>query len=52
MREVAYRAGVITFRIPAHWVDEYEADGTGIYYEPSAGSGTLRLTVLTLRSKW
>lgn len=31
LKTVAY-AGGVTFRIPAHWTEEEDDDGTGIYY--------------------
>jgi hypothetical protein len=46
-KEVIYRGGVVRFFIPDHWVEEYEADGGGTFYEPGDGTGTLRLNVLS-----
>jgi hypothetical protein len=40
----------VEFQIPAHWVEEYEEDGGGTFYEPTPDSDTLRLSVLTLRT--
>jgi hypothetical protein len=48
-KTITYRGGVIEFRLPATWVEEYEGDG-GTFFEPTSGSTTLRLSVLTLRS--
>ena len=49
-RPIAYRNGVIAFEVPASWVEEYEEDGGGVFYEDAADSGTLRLDVATLRA--
>lgn len=50
MKTVSYRGGVVRFRIPAHWIEEYEDDGGGTFYEDAPGSPTLRINVLTLES--
>ena len=47
MKSITYRGGLVTFRIPRHWVEEYEEDGGGTFYEDRPDSGTLRLNVLT-----
>ena len=47
MKQIVYRGGLVEFRIPDSWTEEYEPDGGGIFYEDSPDSGTLRLNVLT-----
>jgi hypothetical protein len=49
-KTIEYRGGLVTFRIPSDWVEEYEADGGGAFYAEKPDSGTLRLNVMTLRS--
>jgi hypothetical protein len=49
-KTIQYRGGLVTFRIPSDWVEEYEADGGGAFYPEKPNSGTLRLNVMTLRS--
>ncbi len=49
-KTIEYRGGLVTFRIPSDWVEEYEADGGGAFYAEKPDSGTLRLNVNTLRS--
>jgi len=49
-KTISYRGGVIEFRIPATWVEEYEDDAGGAFYEPTVDWATLRLNVLTLRT--
>lgn len=49
-KTITYRGGVIEFRIPSTWVEEYDDHDGGTFYEPTSGSATLRLNVLTLRS--
>ena len=51
MKTIRYRGGIVTFRIPAHWTEEYEEVGGGIFYDEDNDSGTLRLNVLTFASK-
>jgi hypothetical protein len=50
MKTVRYRGGVVSFRIPADWEEEYEEEGGGTFYEDEPDSGTLRLNVLTMQS--
>jgi hypothetical protein len=47
LKTISYRGGVVTFRIPAHWVEEYETDGGGTFYNEAPDSGTFRLQVIT-----
>ena len=47
MHPAADRDRLVHFAIPSNWAVEYEDDGTGIYFDPTRGSATLRLTVLT-----
>lgn len=51
MKTIRYGGGIVTFRIPAHWTEEYEEEGGGIFYDEDNESGTLRLNVLTFTSK-
>jgi len=48
MKEIVYRGGVVTFRIPAHWREEYSDIEGGMFYEDHSASGTLRLTIITM----
>jgi hypothetical protein len=43
-----YRGGIVCFRLPADWVEEYDESGGGTFYKPVENSGTLHLTVLLL----
>jgi len=49
-RDIVYRGGALTLQIPKDWTDEYEPDGSGVFYEDVPGSGTLRLHVATAES--
>jgi hypothetical protein len=51
MKTIRYRGGIVTFRIPAHWTEEYEEKGGGVFYDEVNYSGTLRLNVLTFATK-
>jgi hypothetical protein len=50
MKPIVYRGGIITFRVPATWKEEYEAEGGGTFYDDRPDSGTLRLNVLTFKA--
>ena len=46
---ITYRGGIVTFRLPAHWREEYAPEGGGTFYDPDRpDSGTLRLNVLSM----
>jgi hypothetical protein len=48
MKTINYRDGVVEFRIPASWKEEYaDADG-GIFFDDRPDSGTLRLKLITV----
>jgi hypothetical protein len=47
MKEILYRGGLVKFSIPAHWKEEYNETGGGMFYEDGPDTGTLRLNVLT-----
>jgi hypothetical protein len=50
MKTIIYRGGLVRFRIPAQWIEEYEDDGGGTFYEDDPDSPTLRINVLTLEA--
>lgn len=50
LKTIAYRGGIVRFKIPADWVEEYEEDGGGTFYQNRPDSGTLRLNILTARA--
>ncbi len=45
MKDIVYRGGVVVFRLPVDWFEEYEPSGGGTFYENRPDSGTLRLHV-------
>jgi hypothetical protein len=47
LKTIVYRGGVVRFRIPADWQEEYEPAGGGTFYAPGDETGTLRLNVTT-----
>jgi hypothetical protein len=49
-KTISYRGGVVTFRVPSNWREEYEPDGGGTFYEDNPDSGTLRLNVITAKA--
>ena len=46
LKTIQYRGGIARFQIPASWVEEYEPQGGGTFYEPVDDTGTLRINVL------
>jgi hypothetical protein len=50
LKTVTYRGGIVTFRIPAPWVEEYEPEGGGTFYDHAPDSATLRLEVITTKA--
>jgi len=50
MKAIIYRGGVVRFRIPEHWVEEYDEEGGGTFYDEDEEMGTLRINVLTLEA--
>ena len=50
LKTISYRGGVVTFGIPAHWVEEYEPGGGGTFYDNAPDSGTFRLNIITAKS--
>lgn len=51
MKLINYRGGIVQFRIPDSWVEEYEEAGGGTFYDDAEDSGILRLNILTFSSK-
>jgi hypothetical protein len=46
MKSIVYRGGVVTFRIPSHWCEEYSDFEGGMFYEDRPDSGTMRLKII------
>jgi hypothetical protein len=46
-KEVSFLDGAIRFEIPKEWLEEYEPDGTGVYYDSAPDAGTLRVSLIT-----
>jgi hypothetical protein len=51
LKLITYRGGLVKFYAPNTWVEEYEPNGGGTFYENLPNSGTLRLNVLTFEDK-
>ncbi|MGZ4971381.1 MAG: hypothetical protein ACXWDN_01370 [Limisphaerales bacterium] len=47
-KTICYRGGIVQFRLPSRWREEYEPEGGGTFYEDRPDSGTLRLNVITV----
>jgi len=50
MKTINYRGGVVTFRIPSSWKEEYSDTDGGTFFEDKPDSGTFRLKIITVRS--
>lgn len=48
MKTINYRDGVVEFRIPASWKEEYSDVDGGIFFDDRPDSGTLRLKLITV----
>ena len=48
-KEIDYR-GILKFHIPSDWVEEYDDEHGGTFYEDSPLSGTLRLKLMALNT--
>ena len=51
LKPTTYRGGLVKFYVPNTWVEEYEPNGGGTFYEDLPNSGTLRLNVLTFEDE-
>jgi hypothetical protein len=45
LKMINYRGGVVRFRIPSHWVEEYDDIEGGTFYDPGK-TCTLRLSIV------
>jgi hypothetical protein len=48
MKTINYRGGVVEFRIPSTWKEEYSDTDGGVFYEDKPNSGTLRLKIISV----
>jgi len=51
MKIINYRGGVVRFRLPSRWLEEYDEEGGGRFHDPEVESGTLYLNVMTFQSE-
>lgn len=50
LKEINLKGGVIRFKIPSNWKEEYSEKGKGAFYEDAPDTGTLRVDVLTMEA--
>jgi hypothetical protein len=50
-KEIASPDGVLAFRVPTHWHESQDSDGTRAFHDPAADTGVLRVKVFTFTSK-
>lgn len=50
LKKISYNGGVVEFSIPANWMEEYDQDGQGTFYNPSPDSAPLHLNMITAKS--
>ena len=48
---IDYRNGIVRFRVPRHWREDYDPSGGATFYEDSPDSGTLRVHSLTFEAE-
>lgn len=49
LQSVEHENGLFSFLVPLRWAREVEDDGTQVFWDEGAGSGTLRVTSITAR---
>lgn len=51
IKEIKFLEGILTFKVPLNWIEEYEDSDVGVmYYADSPASGTMRVRLLTMKS--
>jgi hypothetical protein len=50
-KEIASPDGVLAFRVPAHWHESQDPDGTRVFHDPAAETGVLRVKLFTFTSE-
>src|SRR4051812_26468080 len=50
-KEIASPDGALAFRVPAHWQEGKESDGTRTFHDPAAETGVLRVKLFTFNSE-
>lgn len=50
LKEINYRGGVVKFKIPSNWKEEYDENGGGTFYKDAPDTGTLRLNIITMQA--
>jgi hypothetical protein len=50
LKTITWRGGVVSFRIPAHWTEDYTDEGRGTFYDDAPNSGTFRLDIVTAQA--
>jgi hypothetical protein len=50
-KEIVYRGGIVRFKIPKHWIEEYEPAGGAAFFEDHPDTSILRLQVVGFQSK-
>lgn len=51
MKLIKYNGGIVSFKLPEDWKEEYYDDGDAAFYKEDSDSGTLRLSVQSTESK-
>lgn len=51
LKTIVYRGGVVTFRVPMDWIEEYGERGGGTFYRDTPQAGILRLYVTTMSNE-
>jgi hypothetical protein len=51
MKQIFFQGGIAQFSLPSSWVEEYEQDGSGTFFDEKPVSGTLRIKVLEVKKQ-
>lgn len=50
MKTINYNGGIVSFKLPSDWKEEYYDDGNAAFYRDDIDSGTLRLSMQSIES--
>ncbi len=51
MKLIRYNGGIVSFKLPADWKEEYYDEGGAAFYRDAPDSGTLRVSVISFQLK-
>lgn len=48
MKRINYRGGIASFYLPSSWIEEYQPEGGGTFFEDRPDLGALRINVISI----